>query len=336
MRNAIIMCNMKPFFHAPRRIFKKYFIAHGANNHHPHIFRTKAVLTFLTLILVIEGGLFLYIGRPIEINSQQAAVIANKLIAYTNEERVAENLSPLTRNSKLDIAAQKKAEDMIEKGYFAHFSPEGISPWHWINEAGYRYVIAGENLAIDFIDSKDVVNAWMNSPGHRKNIMKQKYTEIGMAVADGVFENRRTTFVVQYFATPAMSVTANDDESISTVVTVPISSTSTGAYVAGISTGEIPTENLFARVTSEMFGFTVSPRNSVEVVIFILIACVVVATLLYIHGSKNPIVHRKVAFISISLLIVLVLLVMVNRTFLRMTEDSIGPATETSLEIVSR
>ncbi len=326
------MPNMKPFFHTPRRIFKKYFIAHEANDHHPHIFRTRAVLVFLVSILAIEGGLFLYTRRPIEMNSQQAAVIANKLIAYTNEERVSENLLPLTRNSKLDIAAQKKAQDMIAKGYFAHFSPEGISPWHWINEAGYRYVTAGENLAIDFIDSKDVVNAWMNSPGHRRNIMKQKYTDIGMAVADGMFENRRTTFVVQYFATPAISVSTNDDESISTIVTVPVESTSSVPTVAGVSTGDELGEKLFARVTNEMFGFTASPRNSVEVVIFILIACVVVATLLYIHGSKNPIVHRKVAFISISLLIILILLVMVNRTFLRMTKDSIGPATETAIE----
>lgn len=366
----------KSFFHKTGRAFRKYFIAHEENDHHPHIFRAKAVLVFFACLFAIEGSLFLYAGRSVQTDSQKAAVIAQALVSYTNDARASENLAPLVRNSLLDLAAQKKAEDMIAKGYFAHFAPDGTSPWHWIDAVGYEYASAGENLAIDFFDSKDVVGAWMNSPGHRKNIMKQKYAEIGMAVADGTFENRHTTFVVQFFATPAgiaaaapaiipvvtatttpsatssvlaaAAATTSTSSSISagisssTATTMAIATTTaTGtplvkASVAGISTDGEDAPGLFERMTREMFGFAASPRNAVETVLFTLMAFVLVATLLYVHGSKNPAVHRKVAFVSISLLITLTLLVMMNRTFLRMTEDSIGPSDEISLEIDSR
>jgi hypothetical protein len=365
----------KSFFHKTKRVFKKYFIAHEDNDHHPHIFRTRAVLSFLFCVLAIEGGLFLYTDRPVEINSQKAAVIANALISYTNDARSTENLGSLTRNPALDLAAKKKADDMIARGYFAHFSPDGVSPWHWIDEVGYRYETAGENLAIDFFDSKDVVDAWLKSPGHRKNIMKQKYTEIGMAVAEGNFENRHTTFVVQFFAAPAVAVAVQDIPASSTVIPVPapvitptpstrivpapaqviaitpsvatsaattteliaLATTSTSTepvapVVAGINTENDMDESLFARITNDMFGFTASPRNTVETVLFILIACIILATLIYMHGSKNPAVHRIVAIVSISLTIIIILCIMMNRTFLRMSEDDIGPGAETALE----
>ncbi len=355
----------KSFFHKTGRAFRKYFIAHEDNDHHPHIFRAKAVLVFFACLFAIEGSLFLHAGRSLGLDPQKAAVIAGTLVSYTNDARASESLAPLVRNSLLDLAAQKKAEDMIAKGYFAHFAPDGTSPWHWIDAVGYEYASAGENLAIDFFDSKDVVGAWMNSPGHRKNIMKQKYAEIGMAVADGVFENRHTTFVVQFFATPAGIAAAGSATSSAPVAAVEAAtstqvSTSTAvtaasavhatatattavasmatdtpvtkAAVAGISTEGENSPGLFERVTREMLGFAASPRNAVETVLFTLMAFVLAATLLYLHGSKNPTVHRKVAFVSISLLITLTLFVMMNRTFLRMSEDSIGPSDEISLE----
>lgn len=382
---------MRPIFKAPRRIFRKYFIAHEDNAHHPHIFRPRAVLAFLACILVLESGLFLYASRwengGIGRDAQRAAVIANAMVTYTNEARATEQLPPLIRNSVLDLAAQKKAADMIAKGYFAHYSPEGVAPWHWLSEAGYRYDTAGENLAIDFHDSKDVVTAWMNSPGHRKNIMKQKYAEIGMAVAEGQFENRKTIFVVQFFGTPAAMAAAapvpvTTATATSQVETAPIAAeapvpkparaaqtpiapaviadsnsapaasitppepspvivsapvavaiadaTMTPPEVAGLSTESA--SGMFARISNEMFGFTASPRNAIEMVLFILIACVLGATLLYMHGSKNPEVHRMVSVVSVSLVIILTLFIMMNRTYLRMNKDSVGPAAETSLE----
>jgi hypothetical protein len=95
-----------------------------------------------------------------------------------------------------------KANDMAEKGYFAHTSPEGKTPWYWFKQAGYDYSYAGENLAVNFFESKDVAEAWMNSPTHRANIVKKDYTEIGIAVATGMYEGRQSVFVAQLFGTP--------------------------------------------------------------------------------------------------------------------------------------
>jgi hypothetical protein len=95
-----------------------------------------------------------------------------------------------------------KANDMATKGYFAHTSPEGLSPWYWFKQAGYDFVYAGENLAVNFSDSAEVDKAWMNSPGHRDNILNTKYTEVGIATANGMYQGRPTTFVVQEFGRP--------------------------------------------------------------------------------------------------------------------------------------
>ncbi|MEI6553150.1 MAG: CAP domain-containing protein, partial [bacterium] len=75
-------------------------------------------------------------------------------------------------------------------------------PWYWIDQTGYQYSSAGENLAVNFDYSKDVVQAWMNSPTHRANIVKAKYQEIGIGIAEGFYQGRPSVFVVQMFGTP--------------------------------------------------------------------------------------------------------------------------------------
>lgn len=133
---------------------------------------------------------------------QLSAVIASVVVELTNDERTAEELGTLRVSDALTAAAARKATDMAEKGYFAHTSPEGVTPWHWFKESGYTFVYAGENLAIDFEESPDVVRAWMESPSHRANIVGTQFTEIGVAVAQGEYEGRPATFVVQLFGTP--------------------------------------------------------------------------------------------------------------------------------------
>ncbi|MBI4101382.1 MAG: hypothetical protein HY443_00265, partial [Candidatus Nealsonbacteria bacterium] len=92
------------------------------------------------------------------------------------------------------------AKDILEKGYFDHWSPEGVSPWYWFNEAGYDYKFAGENLAIGFLDSEEVHRAWLDSPTHKENILNRNYQEIGLAVLKGEFAGRgETNVVVQLF-----------------------------------------------------------------------------------------------------------------------------------------
>jgi uncharacterized protein YkwD len=127
------------------------------------------------------------------------------VVELTNEERVDNQSAPLRRNDTLDRAAQLKAEHMAKHEYFSHFSPDGVSPWHWFREAGYVYAHAGENLAVHFTDSAEVVEAWMDSPSHRQNIVDSRYTEIGVGTAKGTFDGYDTVYVVQLFGAPAVA-----------------------------------------------------------------------------------------------------------------------------------
>jgi uncharacterized protein YkwD len=131
-----------------------------------------------------------------------SAIYASVLVNLTNQNRVAANISELTVNPLLERAAQMKADDMAAKGYFAHNTPDGKTPWYWFEQAGYQYIYAGENLAVNFTESRDVETAWMNSPGHFLNIMNPKFTEIGIATSSGSYKGRQAVFVVQLFGTP--------------------------------------------------------------------------------------------------------------------------------------
>ena len=138
--------------------------------------------------------------------SVQAAVSASTVTALVNAERVEGGLTPLTTSAALTRAAQAKANDMAANGYFAHTSPEGRTFSYWIKDAGYAYKSVGENLAQGFTESDRTVEGWMNSSGHRTNIMATKYTQTGVATAVGTYEGKKTTFVVQLFGTPADEV----------------------------------------------------------------------------------------------------------------------------------
>ena len=90
---------------------------------------------------------------------------------------------------------------MIKNDYFAHTSPQGISPWYWYDKDNYDYKYAGENLAINFLKAEDQQKAWMDSPTHRKNIFNPNYQEIGVAVAAGEINNQTAIITVQEFGT---------------------------------------------------------------------------------------------------------------------------------------
>lgn len=122
------------------------------------------------------------------------------VIDIVNNYRVKERLEPLTENSKLSFSAEKKLQDMFVKQYFEHVSPEGVSVGDLADQVSYEYITIGENLALgNFRDDKDLVDAWMASPGHRANILNEHYNETGVAVASGLFEDKNVWIAVQHF-----------------------------------------------------------------------------------------------------------------------------------------
>lgn len=184
---------------------KKYFFPHSENNYKPHLLRYESTIIVLLLIIVIELGFLVQVFVVLDKTSFLASVLPGVLTSLTNEERLENNASPLIENDLLKKAAELKAQDMANSGYFAHTSPDGKTPWYWLDQVGYRYSMAGENLAVNFFESRDVAEAWMDSPTHRANIVKKNYTEIGIGVASGKYQGRNTVFVAQFFGTPISS-----------------------------------------------------------------------------------------------------------------------------------
>jgi hypothetical protein len=132
-----------------------------------------------------------------------AQISPSEVIRLTNDRRVAAGLSPLSENGALSQAALAKGADMLNKGYWAHFAPDGTSPWTFFTNFGYKYRYAGENLARDFSSPGAAVDAWMNSPTHRDNILNGNYKEVGIGVVEGNLAGVETTIIVQFFGTPA-------------------------------------------------------------------------------------------------------------------------------------
>ena len=109
-----------------------------------------------------------------------------RVAELVNEIRVKNGLNKLILNSELSDVARLKSQDMKDNHYFSHTSPTYGSPYDMMTKYGIKYTFAGENLARGQKTPEEVVNAWMNSPGHRKNILSARYTQIGVGyVADG-------------------------------------------------------------------------------------------------------------------------------------------------------
>lgn len=186
-----------------KRHLKDYFIPHEGNDYKPHSLQQAAMVGMLALVVLSFAAANLQSLIWISSDWMVSAILPGVIVDLTNDERADENLTSLRRNSTLDAAAKLKAEHMAANEYFSHYSPDGVSPWHWFSVSNYKFVHAGENLAIHFTDSDEVVEAWMNSPTHRANIVNGDYTEIGVGAAQGEYEGYQTVYVVQLFGTPA-------------------------------------------------------------------------------------------------------------------------------------
>ena len=190
------------------------FLHHLFLPHHTNNFRAKLLQHDFFLLYVIA---FLVIGISLQtlhrIDPQilgfATDIRINELLDLVNSKRIVAGETNLKLNSQLSEAAAGKARDMFNKSYWAHTAPDGTTPWDFINSSGYVYTVAGENLAKNFNDSSGVVEAWMNSPSHRENILRAQYEDVGYAVVNGVLNGEETTLVVQMFGKSLASANAN-------------------------------------------------------------------------------------------------------------------------------
>ena len=126
-----------------------------------------------------------------------ALLTAINIITATNMQRAVNNLPPLVENSRLEVAANRKAVDMASKQVFDHYYGK-TTPWEFIEGEHYCYKTAGENLAVLFTDPNKVVEAWMASPKHKDNLLGD-YQDIGISVVPGFYKGYKTFYIVQMF-----------------------------------------------------------------------------------------------------------------------------------------
>lgn len=189
-----------------RSSVKHYLLPHKGNRFKPGVFAKESIAVIALVLLLIEAAYLFQIKVLSVSGGFTASVLPAALTTLANSDREAQGLTDLEIDPRLALAAQAKANDMAQKGYFAHTSPDGRTLRDWLRDVDYDYSYAGENLAVDFTDSADVERAWMNSPTHRANLLKREYQYVGFGIAEGLYEGRQVTFVAQFFASHPKSV----------------------------------------------------------------------------------------------------------------------------------
>ena len=225
-----------------KKVLKDYFVPHSENDHKPHILREVSLVTMLAVALVFFASSF---GSSYLVKSTSLLgnIYSAVLVDMTNVDRAKENKAPLVINPLLENAAQMKASDMVAKNYFAHTSPEGLTPWHWFKKAGYSFSYAGENLAVGFSESEEVNNGWLNSPTHKANIVDEHFTEIGIATMKGLRKGKDAVYVVQMFGKPKAVTPANSKTILTQNNTAPVvSSNGQSANVLSAQAVNTPTQ----------------------------------------------------------------------------------------------
>lgn len=178
---------------------------------------SRKSITTSFIFLAAISGMFAYAryaafqdaadGQPagfVNVTEAAAEIVAAdgldavSLLRQANMAR--EGLGALRTDQSLQSAAQRKAEDMAERGYFAHTDPDGKTPWQWVEESGYAYGSVGENLAVNFDTAEEVVMEWLASPSHRENLLNERYTETGIGIAVGAYGGSEDAmYVVEFY-----------------------------------------------------------------------------------------------------------------------------------------
>lgn len=196
---------------------------------------------------------------------------SDSLLLDTNSAREQQAETDLTIDQQLTAAAQAKAADMVAHNYWSHNSPDGKTPWTFIDASGYAYEQAGENLAYGFSDAGAAITGWMNSPEHRANILNKDYTQVGFGVAhsDNFNGSGPTTVVVAMYGKPIAAV-ANIRFS------VPDQSAAVSSQTLGVAARAQPPSQLVSRIQVLTGGqapwsmFAVSLLSSSALIIFMM------------------------------------------------------------------
>lgn len=201
----------------PLRIIRhiKYTFWPGFNNSfHPYVLRVPALAAATACLLLIQVVTHID-GQTGDTLGVARSITEEELVRHTNDQRRSAGLPPLQENERLSAAARDKAGHMLERGYWDHYGPDGTTPWSFVRDSGYEYQYAGENLAKGFQTSDGVMAGWLESPGHRENLLGSHYRDVGIATADGYLDGEQTTVVVALYGAPRDSTATSGVATIS-------------------------------------------------------------------------------------------------------------------------
>ncbi len=238
---------------------RDHFVPHERNHYQPHTLHHRSLVVLSILLVTIKVSSFSLLefapGAPVI----ASAITPSSVLELTNQSRANAGLSALTYNTTLEQAAQAKAEDMLARQYFAHNTPDGKTPWTFFDAVGYAYLSAGENLAVHFTDVEPLQEAWMNSPGHKANILNSNFKEMGVGIVKGVFEGHDSIFVVEEFGNPALPSSALQKPSVPKKL---VRAQTANANESQSQPMPIPTQ--VAQPTNELVNETVSTNKTVR------------------------------------------------------------------------
>lgn len=261
-----------------RNFFHHLFLPRHTNNFRARILHASA-LSVLALVLFTSSISIQYLKQNhAQVLGISYSINTEELLRETNRQRVENGLPELSLNDQLMQAAQGKASHMMTNHYWAHFAPDGTTPWQFIKNAGYNYTYAGENLAKGFTESDSVVTAWMNSPSHRENILSQKYNEIGFAILEGNLDGEDTVLVVQMFG-------SRNDVVISKPAEPEVQIQKTEKLAAVPETSE---KVLKEQVVSNPIIDSKTATKSIGIFLVLFLAAILLLDLLIVERKKIP------------------------------------------------
>ncbi|MFH1429961.1 MAG: CAP domain-containing protein [Candidatus Uhrbacteria bacterium] len=178
------------------------FFPHAGNNYHPHALHGRRAAFYAAAFVAVKAIIVVSIfAIPSSLLMSEAAFaeLEADLFQETNAVRAQYTQHELQPNAHLEESAATRALDLGTVGYFSHVSPDGRTFESFLKSSGYRYAVAGENLAMGFTDMRDVIAHWMKSTTHRQNIIASDYDDTGIGIARGIYDGRPVLFIAQHY-----------------------------------------------------------------------------------------------------------------------------------------
>src|SRR5258708_2429620 len=206
-----------------KHLLHHLFLPRESNNHKSKLLHHESIFLAIAFVLCLSFFLSKTKRHYAQVLGSSINIAVQDLLNLTNQKRADAGDRPLSLDPQLTQAAEAKAHDMFLYNYWAHNSPQGKVPLDFIKTKDYPYIYAGENLARGFTSASDVVEAWMNSPEHRENMLSKNYDNVGFAMQRGDLTGEHDTIlIVEMLGSKTLVSSQNGSVQSEKTVSVPV------------------------------------------------------------------------------------------------------------------